>query len=259
MSGKSVLDDELIANFDDRAMKMQDEDYKKLEVTPCDVKSIQNTPKGISDFWMKAMINHNCGAMITEKDRPILGYLSNIELNLHKEGHGYDLIFTFLENSYFKETSVTKSIFMKDAGICDKTTCTPIEWKDACNPCIKKQKKKKGGKKVNVETKVASFFNFFESVDPEDDKWRNKKPSENEEEEEDVDNRLQDELELSDIYKDDLVPLALEYYLGVIEKEEVGEDDDDSDSGSDHGKNDDEDKKKKKAKKGVQVIAGGDK
>ena len=152
---------------------MQDDDYEKLEVTPCDVKSIQNTPKGVNDFWIKAMLNHNCGAMITEKDRPILGYLANIELDLHKEGHGYDLIFTFSANNYFTQNKITKSIFMKDVGMMDKTTSTIIEWKESCNPCIKKQKKKKGGKKVNVETKCPSFFNFFEAVDPEDDKWKN--------------------------------------------------------------------------------------
>lgn len=76
---------------------MKDADYDKLEVTPCDVKGIQNTPKGVSDFWIKALLNHPIGQMISEKDRPILGYLQNIELDLHEEskGEGYDLIFTF--------------------------------------------------------------------------------------------------------------------------------------------------------------------
>lgn len=54
--------------------------------------------------------------MISEKDRPILGYLINIELDLHsgEKGKGYDLIFTFDPNSYFKGTTITKSLFMKD-------------------------------------------------------------------------------------------------------------------------------------------------
>ena len=64
---------------------MKDEDYDKLEIVPCDVKSIQNIPKGVSDFWLKAMLNHPIGDTITEKDRPILGYLQNIELELHPE------------------------------------------------------------------------------------------------------------------------------------------------------------------------------
>jgi hypothetical protein len=54
---------------------MKDDDYDKLEVTPCDVKSIQNSPNGVHDFWIRTMLNHPIGQMVTEKDRPILGYL----------------------------------------------------------------------------------------------------------------------------------------------------------------------------------------
>ena len=59
-----------------------------------------------------------------------------------------------------------------------------------------------------------------------------------------IENRLADDLDQADQFKDDLVPLALEYYLGVIEidAEEDDEDDDDND--------DDDDADKKKKKKG---------
>jgi len=110
------------------AVKMQDEEYKKLEVMPCDVKGIQNSPKGISDFWIKALLAHPIGDMISEKDRPILGYLLNIELELHPEdkGEGFDLIFTFSENSYFEGTVLKKELHMKTKGICDKILATKI-------------------------------------------------------------------------------------------------------------------------------------
>jgi len=99
--------------FDERAIKMKDEDYDKVEVEPCDVKGIQNVPLGVCDFWSKAILNHNIGPMVTEKDRPILGYLINIELDLHSEelGEGYDLIFTFTPNSYFDGTVIRKQQF----------------------------------------------------------------------------------------------------------------------------------------------------
>merc|ERR1712086_127932 len=71
--------------------------------------------------------------MLSEKDRPILGYLTNIELDLHD----------------------------------DKTTSTEIKWKPNCNPTMMKKKKKRQGKKVNVEVKTDSFFNFFNTIDPE--------------------------------------------------------------------------------------------
>jgi nucleosome assembly protein 1-like 1 len=52
--------------------------------------------------------------------------------------------------------------------------------------------------------------------------------------------------------KDDIIPLALEYYLGVIEKEDSDDDDDNDDD------DDDEDEKpKKKNKKQPKVAPGG--
>lgn len=81
---------------------MEDADYAKVEITPVDTKAVA-TGKGISDFWVKAMTNHTIGATITEKDRPILGYLTDIKLDLHPQyiGDGYTLTFTFAPNTYF--------------------------------------------------------------------------------------------------------------------------------------------------------------
>jgi hypothetical protein len=168
--------------FDERSTKMQDEDYAKLEVEPCDVKGIQNSPVGVSDFWSKAILHHNIGAMLSEKDRPILGYLTNIELDLHSEdlGEGYDLVFKFTPNSYFEGTEIRKQLFMKTKGVLDKTTSTKIMWKANCNPTMIKKKKKRGGKKVNVEVSTESFFNIFNTLDPEDPAHKSEKKPEKE-------------------------------------------------------------------------------
>lgn len=85
ISGNAVPDKDVIAEFDKTAEELKDDDYEKIEVVPCDVKGIQNTPKGVSDFWLKSMLNHPIGGNIEEKDRAILGYLSNIELDLHSK------------------------------------------------------------------------------------------------------------------------------------------------------------------------------
>lgn len=103
---------------------MKDDDYNKLEAEVCDVKAIANS-QGVSDFWFRSIINHGIGATVVEKDRAILQNLINIELDLHEEalGKGYDLHFTFDNNSYFKTknsrntdktTVITKRIFMKN-------------------------------------------------------------------------------------------------------------------------------------------------
>lgn len=68
---------------------------------------------------------------------------------------------------------------------------------------------------------------------------------EDEDMEDEMTDKLQEELELADQFKDDLVPLALEYYLGVIETEDQEDDDDSEGDGSDDDK-----PKKKKGKKG---------
>lgn len=189
----------LIEEFAQRAEEMKDDDYDKLEVVPCDVKAIQNIPKGISDFWIKAILNHPIGGMVSEKDRPILGYLTNVELDLHSgdKGQGFDLIFTFLPNSYFNGTQIKKEMHMKNKGMLDKTVSTEIGWKDACNPTITKKKKKRKGKKVTVEVKTDSFFNFFTTLDPDAEKKDGDKPKDkknDDDEEEDGEEEIMEKL-----------------------------------------------------------------
>lgn len=57
---------------------------------------------------------------------------------------------------------------MGSKGVLDSTTSTKIEWKEHCNPTVQKKKKKRKGKKVTVEVKCDSFFNFFTDLDRED-------------------------------------------------------------------------------------------
>jgi nucleosome assembly protein 1-like 1 len=49
---------EMLTEYEARATELNDEDYKKVEVTACDVKEIQNTPKGVPGFWLRAILNH---------------------------------------------------------------------------------------------------------------------------------------------------------------------------------------------------------
>ena len=59
---------------------------------------------------------------------------------------------------------------------------------------------------------------------------------------------MEDQLETGDEIKDELIPLALEYYLGAIEND-ILDDDDDDDSDISGGSGSDSDKKPKKGKK----------
>lgn len=113
LSGEKQPPADLIAEYDTRAKVLDDEDFKKIEVNACDVKDIQNTPLGVPGFWMRAMINHGgIARLIQEKDRPILMHLQDIQCELHTSGYGFDLVFTFEKNDYFKNESLKKSFIM---------------------------------------------------------------------------------------------------------------------------------------------------
>lgn len=97
--------------------------------------------------------NSSVNHAITEKDRPILGYLSNIKLDLHEEGYGFDLLFIFESNSYFKNTTLKKSFFLARENVIEKCVGTTIEWNEGCDPTqAKKKKKVKNGKNKKTVT-----------------------------------------------------------------------------------------------------------
>lgn len=71
------------------------------------------------------------------------------------------------------------------------------------------------------------------------------------EEDEEDEGGMHEQLEQAESIKDDLVPLALEYYLGCIDIGSDGDSDDDEDGGSSDGDGEEKKpKKKKKSKKG---------
>ena len=248
LKGDVEPDAETVAKFEEVKQGLMDEDYDKLEVEICDVKDIQNTVKGVSGFWLRAMLAHsNLQREITEKDRPILAYLQDIRLALHEKGFGYTLTFVFEPNQYFAGNELTKTFVMSKPQVLEKCVGTPIEWAAGSDPTHEKKKKKvkKQGKAKTVTTtvKVDSFFNFFDTVEAKDlDKPEG---DEDDDEESDPGEQMDHDMDVGNDIKDDIVPLALEYYLGVIEKD----DDDADEDGDDDDDDDDEDAPKPKSKK----------
>ena len=238
--------------------KLMDDGYEGLEVPICDVKDIQNTTKGVSSFWLRAMLAHTSLSLeISEKDRPILAYLDDLTLELHDEGFGYTLTFGFEANSYFAGTELKKTFVMTKPNVVEKCIGTPIEWQAGCDPTKEKKKKKvkQQGKTKTVTTQVKcdSFFNFFETVEAaEMDKKKAPENSDDDDEENKIGEQMDHDFDMGNDIKDDIIPLALEYYLGVIEKEEPEDSDEDGDDDDD-----DSDDGKKKKKKGPKVAPGG--
>lgn len=210
------------------------------------MKDIQNTPLGVPGFWMRAMLNHGgIARLIQEKDRPILMYLQDIQCDLHTIGYGFDLTFTFEKNDYFKNAQLKKTFVMTRQNIIEKCEGTEIEWKDGKDvtkkKIKKKQKAKKGqpGKTITKTVDQESFFNFFKTITMPEEKelaeGKKDKPEKDDDEEgenaeKDAGELMDDDYDLGTEFKDQLIPLALEYYLEVIEEdEEDGHDDEDCD------------------------------
>lgn len=145
------VDPELVKAFDQRHEEFKDDKYIALETQICDVKDIQNTKKGVTGFWMRAMLgNDEVSHTISEKDRPILAYLEDVKLSLHEKGFGFDLEFIFEKNSYFKNLALKKSFVMGKSNVIEKCIGCKIEWNPGCDPTHAKKKKKKKGKNVTV-------------------------------------------------------------------------------------------------------------
>lgn len=168
---------------------------------------------------------------------------------MHEEDEGFTLTFIFEENTYFKGTEYKKSFIMSKPNVIEKCVGQQIEWTPGSDPTHEKKKKKvkKGGKKttVTVNQKCDSFFNFFDTVEMTEEDATKGKDDDDDEEENDVAAKMDEDFDIGNTFKDDIVPLCLEYYLGVIEQvsdDEAEEDDDDSDE--------DAPPKKAKGKKG---------
>ena len=168
-----------------------------------------------------------------------MAYLEDIKLELHEKGFGYNLIFVFEPNSYFAGTELRKQFVMARPNVVEKCIGTNIAWAQGSDPTKEKKKKKvkSGGKAKTVTTtvKADSFFNFFETVEAaEGPKKTAGDDDDSDDEENKIGQQMDHDFDMGNDIKDDLIPLALEYYLGVIEKADSdAEDDDDDDSDED--------------------------
>jgi len=186
----------------------------------------------VSDFWGRVLIgNKSVARSITEKDRPILNYLQDIKLELHADGFGFTLNFDWEVNHYFDHTTLTKSFFMSRPNVIEKCVGTEITWKQGCDPTHVKKTKKKNKKKVTVHEKIPSFFDIFQTLNFNKEEEAEKEAKEDDSEDgDDTAQKMDEDMDLGNEIKDNIIPLALEIYLGVVE---IGESDDEEDDEDD--------------------------
>ena len=142
---------------------------------------------------------------------------------------------------------------MEQQGVLSKTEGTEVKWKDGKDLTKKKKQKKQRNKKTNatrtvvVEVDDESFFSFFKSQKMPDEAELDKMDSE---EEDNVGAKLDMDFDRGNDILDELIPEALEYFLGIVEQDEDSMDGPPpDDSQSSEGEKEKEKKKKKKKKK----------
>merc|ERR1712013_723204 len=160
-----------------------DEDEEKKEeslangVEKMTLKDYDENTKGIPKFWPHALKNANEEALmglIEPHDEPVLEHLADITVALNEpKNTGFTLTFSFTENPYFSNPTLTKEYELRDGPDPD----SPLEYDGPeifrCKGCKIDWKEGKDvtQKAVTKEIKADSFFNFFNPPNvPEDPK-----------------------------------------------------------------------------------------
>lgn len=209
--------------------------HKMCGLTEEDIKkgSNEEKQKGIPQFWLKALKESELiGKLISEADEKIMEHITNINTHYEEGLFDFTITFHFSENKYFNHKTLSKKYCFNDktTEVC-KTEATEIEWNsEELDPKIKKvtkkTKSKKGGMKTTTTTKeVPSFFRFFESLSLEI--FKEKEIGDEKVDEEDVKDQFAETLEA--VYefgvnlKDEVLPHAVEYFLGIVPDQEEGD------------------------------------
>ena len=174
---------------------------------------VKNTP----EFWLKAIRNNTViSEMIFDQDYDLLKHLIDVRHISEENSDNFILEFHFSENSIMHNEVLTKKYIMGPNDDPKKGEGTEIKWKGASlTQKVKKIKKKGKNKKTCTKIEeIPSFFLFFKTVSDEDI------GDDDEDEDEEMGDALEDDYETACEFRDELIPNAVYYYLGVMEEEE---------------------------------------
>jgi nucleosome assembly protein 1-like 1 len=185
--------------------------------------------KGIPQFWLCAMMhNETVAELITEDDVDCLEKLCDITCIDQEDGKGFSLYFHFAPNDYFTNSVLTKTydvpnLLLPDEPMLKNVKGTKIEWKTGRSLTFRMIKKKQRGKgkhaghvrTVEKKEDVESFFRWFEPPEM---------PPMEELDEEEA-NRLEEiydeDYEIAQAFRYQLIPQAVVYFTGEVGDEHV--------------------------------------
>ena len=223
------------------------EKLAELKINEEEAKAEKEGEKGIPEFWYKCL--ENCqDIMINEKDKNILKKLKLIKCTPEENGN-FTLEFFFEPNDYFTNEVLKREFILDEDYDIKEIKSDEIKWKsDEVNPTIEiKQKKVKNKRTKQIETvqkkeKIPSFFSSFRNfVKKEGDKGKNEDKDEDDDEEEGDEMTIEDEYDQALQFKEEIIPYAIEYYLGIA-------DDGEDDLGGEEDEEDEEEEEEEKPK-----------
>ena len=226
------------------------EKLEELKINEEEAKKENENEKGIPEFWSKVILN-NQDIMVNDKDKEILKKLKLIKCTPEENGN-FSLEFFFEPNDYFSNEVLKREFILDEDYDIKEIKSDEIDWKsDEMNPTIEiKQKKVKNKRTNKVKTitkkeKVPSFFSSFKHFEKKEGENKEDKDEEDEDEEGD-DLTIEDEYDLALQFKEEIIPYAIEYYLGIAgDEDDLGEEDEE-----DEEEEDDDKHKNKGGKKG---------
>ena len=225
------------------------EKLEELKINEEEAKKENENEKGIPEFWSKVILN-NQDIMVNDKDKEILKKLKLIKCTPEENGN-FSLEFFFEPNDYFSNEVLKREFILDEDYDIKEIKSDEIDWKsDEMNPTIEiKQKKVKNKRTNKVKTitkkeKVPSFFSSFRHFEKKE--GENKEKEEEDEDEEGDELTIEDEYDLALQFKEEIIPYAIEYYLGIAgDEDDLGEEDEEDEEEEDEDKH-----KNKGGKKG---------
>lgn len=172
---------------------------------------------GIPDFWLTVLLNHpEIKELIAESDAEALKYLKDVKISYPDDSFGFILTFVFGDNPYFSQNILTKHYVLAEQEetpfmvnyVFDHCSGTTIEWRPGMNLCYKSVLRTQRHRATNnVRTikrleRVPSFFHFFGTSE------------ERQNGEEEMEELERFDYEIGEIFKEQLIPFAFEWYTG---------------------------------------------
>lgn len=140
---KIVKQSEYLQEYDARANKLTDMDYYELQVNAVDENVFNQMQElWLKGFWYHAMKNHpRISKLLHEMDKEVLMHLTDIQTKLHKEGHGFDLMFFFGPNAYFQDSVIIKKYILHKPEVIEEVVGHMFLWQEGDYTPVKYQPK----------------------------------------------------------------------------------------------------------------------